>query len=290
MKTYTTTLFAAVIFFLVIIAASFSFVGDVPVKNILTAQYQAIQEKDRGPTVRDQEAEKQSPNTKDNSFYAGKVLGREQGNLNDTKAKVNRGKNYLLTQVDNRVGQLGPFRDRIGSMATLNNSDKKSLVSELNTEIDVFGALKAEISRSATKEDVKNVADKVKAEWIKSRRSVERAEATVLVSKENQLVLDASAASLGIQKRIDVLKAQGKDAKPYETLFSAYRKKIASAKQDLESAKVKSSTTASTLTNDEKEKLIKGNNLLLTSAQNNIKDAYKILKEEAQQEFSRRFK
>lgn len=290
MKTYTTTLFAAVVSFLAIIAASFSFVSDVPVKNILIAQYHAIQDKGQKPKVRNQGAGKQYLTTKDNSFYAGKIFGGEQGNLNDTKAKVNRGKNYLLTQVDNRVGQLGPFRDRIENMAALNDSERKSLVSELNAEIDVFEALKAEISRSVTKEDIKNVADRVKAEWLKSRRSVERAEGSVLVSKENQLVSDTDAASLGIQKRIHALKAERKDTTPYEELLTAYSGKIASAQQDVESAKKKFSTTPSTTTADEKQKLIKGNGLLLASSRENIRDAYKLLKEAAREDFSRRFK
>lgn len=290
MKNYTTTLFAAVVSFLVIIAASFSFVSDVPVKNILIAQYHAIQDKGQKPKVRNQGAGEQYLTTKDNSFYAGKIFGGEQGNLNDTKAKVNRGKNYLLTQVDNRVGQLGPFRDRIENMAALNDSERKSLVSELNTEIDVFEALKAEISRSATKEDVKNVAYKVKAEWIKSRLSVERAVGSVLVSKENQLVSDADSASLGIQKRIDALKAKGKDATPYEKLLVAYSGKIASAQQDVESAKMKFNAVASVTTAYEKQKLIKRNDLLLTGFRENMRDAYKLLKDGAREDFSRRFK
>lgn len=286
MKNLTTALFVALI--LVIIA--YFFVDNVSVKNTSIAQSNAVQEKDQEPKVRSQEAEEQYTTAKDNSFSAGKVFGEEQGNLNATKAMVNRGKHYLLKQVDNRIKQLGPFRGRIENMAALNDSERKSLVSEVSAEIDMFEALKSEINRSTTKEDVKNVADKVKAEWIKSRRSVALAEGLVLVSKENQLVADADAASLGMQKRIDALKAAGKDTKTYENLHAAYSKKIAAAKQDVESAKEKSSVDASTLTADEKEKLIKENNLLLTSSKENIRDAYKLLKEGAREDFARKFK
>ncbi|NOS73583.1 MAG: hypothetical protein HOP36_03360, partial [Methyloglobulus sp.] len=157
-------------------------------------------------------------------------------------------------------------------------------------EIDVFEALKAEINRSATKEDIRNVADKVKAEWIKSRQSVERAEGSVLASKENQLVSDANAASFSMQKRIDALKSVGKDTKTNEELLAAYSKKVALAKQDVESANEKSNAVASASTADEKAKLVKGKDLLLTSSQENLRDAYKLLKEGAREEFSQRFK
>lgn len=288
MKNLTTTLSLAIVF-LAVIAASFSFVSDVPVKDVLIAQYEAIKGKGQESIVSDHKQDA-TPTPQANSFSVGKILGEEQGNINPTKAMVHRGKMYLLKQVDNRIGQLAPFKDRIEKITTLNESDRKSLVSELIAELDMFEALKAEISKSTTKADVKNVADKVKAEWIKSRRSVDRANALVLVSKENQLVSDADAAALGIQKRIDALKVAGKNTKPYEELLAAYNQKIASAKQDVASANEKFNAAASSATDDEKQKLIKGHDLLLSSSQENIREAYKLLKEGAQEDFSRRFK
>ena len=59
------------------------------------------------------------------------------------------------------------------------------------------------------------------------------------MAKEKQLLSDADTNSTGLQKRIDALKAEGKDAKEYEQMLSAYNQKIAAAKQNVESAKTK---------------------------------------------------
>jgi hypothetical protein len=287
MKNPKTALFISTFCILAIIG--YSFVGKESVKNTSIGQVKTVQEQNQKLTELKRAAEKLHPTVTQNSFSARSYYGEEQGNPKDTN-EINKGKIYLLTQVDNRIRQLRPFKSNIEKMAALDDSERKSLVSELNAEIDMFDALKPEISRSATKEDVKNVADKVKAAWLKSRLSVERAEGSVLVSKENQLVSDADAASLGIQKRIDALKAVGKDTKAYEKLLAAYSKKVASAKQDMGSAKEKSNAVASASTDNEKEKLVKGKGLLLSSSQENIRDAYKLLKDGVREEFAERFK
>jgi len=69
-----------------------------------------------------------------------------------------------------------------------------------------------------------------------------------------------------------------------------YGKKVASAKQDVDSAKEKFDAATSASTEAEKEKLLKGKELLLTTARDSIKDAYNILTKTARQEFSQRYK
>ncbi|WP_442496710.1 hypothetical protein [Methylobacter sp. sgz302048] len=280
MKYFATALLVITIFVSAIFASS-------SVDNILGKSMQiakALTGKEGNQAAEGQQAAKRD------SFTVGKSFAEEKGGLDNVEAMVGRGKNYLLTQVNNRLKQLGPFRTRVGNMTTLSDSERKTLISELDAEIIAFDAFKSEINKSATKQDIKNVADKIKAEWIKSRHTVARAEKQFLAAKENQLVSDADAASLGIQKRIDALKASGKNAKIHEELLSAYGKKIASAKQDLASAQEKIDAIASAPTNDKKEKLIKGKDLLLLSAQDSIKDAYKMLGDEARKEFSQRYK
>ncbi|WP_024299628.1 hypothetical protein [Methylomicrobium lacus] len=282
MKNFSIALIlVAFIFVLAILAPSF--VGNVSEKNASLAKIQAVKEKNPP-------ADEQYATAKADSFRAGKAFGKEKGRLDTMEVMVFRGKNYLLTQVNNRLKQLGPFRTRVNDITTLSDSERKSLVAELDAEIDMFKAFKSEINKSATKQDIKNVADKIKAEWIKSRLSVERVEGQIVAAKENQLISDADENSSSIQKRIDVLKASGKDTKVHEELLSMYGKKVASAKQDVDSAKEKFDAATSASTEAEKEKLLKGKELLLTTARDSIKDAYNILTKTARQEFSQRYK
>ena len=282
MKKFTIILSVAIIFVSAILA--FLFVDNVSENSTSNAKTQAAQEKDLASA-------EQKATAKADSFTAGEALGKEKRSLDNTEVTVGRGKAYLLTQVDNRLKQLDPFRTRINNISTLSESDRKILVAELNAEIDRFQAFKPEIKRSATKQDVRNVADKIKTEWIKSRLTVQRAEGQIqAAAKENQLISDADVASFGIQKRIDALKAAGKSTKDHEKLLAAYREKIASARQDVRSAKDKFYAAASAPSEDEKEKLINVKELSLKNAQDDIRDAYKILTKEARREFSQRYK
>jgi hypothetical protein len=273
---------------IVLVAVFFapSFVGNVPENTNNITKAQTDKEHGQWSKATNQALQAQNATSKDNSFSVGGV----KDSLDSTEVMVTKGKNYLLTQVDNRLKQLSPFRAKIEFMDDISDAERKTLLSELNTEIETFVAFKSEINKSATKQDIKNVAEKIKTEWLKSRQSVAVAQGQILAAKENQLISDADTASSGIQKRIDVLKAQGKDAKVYETLLSTYDKKVASAKHDVESANEKANAVASASTDAEKEKLNKEKALLLKSSQENIREAYTMLKEEARKEFSRKYK
>lgn len=287
MKNLKSALCVALIFFLAIIA--YRLINNTPVKNRSIAQHQTALDMSQESKISNQEeAVAKSKIMKNNSFSVGTIFGEKPDNLDITQAMVNRGKHYLLTQVDSRIRQLEPFKVKLEKMTSMNESDRNSLVSELNAGIAMFEVLKPEITQSTTKEDIKNVADKIKAEWLKSRQSVERAEKLIFASKENQLVSDAEATSLSIQKRLDALKAAGKESKTQARLLSTYDQKIAEAKQDIESANKKTSAATNASTNAEKETLMKEKDLLMEKSQEKIRDAYKLLKEEAHKDFSRK--
>jgi len=279
MKYLALILFAGIIFLNYSIFAP-SYVGNVSEKNTSIAKTQAVLEKNLA-----------SAEQKADSFTAGMAFQKEKRSLDTIEVTVGRGKTYLLTQVDNRLKQLDPFRTRISNTSTLSESDRKILVAELNAEIDRFQAFKPEIKRSVTKQDVRNVADKIKTEWIKSRLTVQRVEGQIQTAeKEKQLISDADADSSGIQKRINALKAAGKSTKDHEKLLAAYREKIAAARQDVRSAKDKFYAAASAPSENEKQNLMKKKDLLLSSASDSIKEAYKMVGQEARREFSQRFK
>jgi hypothetical protein len=277
MRNYTIALVVAITSVVAILVSSFVDTGSI--KNLSIAKAQE-----------DQVAGEQHTAAKMDSFSAGKIFSQPQGNLNNIDATVVRGKNYLLTQVSNRLRQLNPIRAKVSDMTALGESERATLVAELNAEISAFEAFKAEINKSTTHQDIVNVADQIKAEWIKSRRSVESAEKQILAVNEEQLISNADTATLGMQKRIETLKAAGKNTKAHEKLLVAYGQKIAYAKQDVESAKEKFEAVASAPSEDEKVKLMQTKDLLLKSAQGNVKEAYKLLAEGARQDFSSRFK
>jgi len=281
MKKYVIALVVAVIFVAVILVSTF--LDNVSVKPLPIAKTPAVQETN-------QAAEGQHASAKGDSFTAGRAFGAKKASPDDREAMIGRGKQYLLTQVDNRLKLLDPFRTRVKNTTTLSDSERKILVSELNAEIDTFEAFKPEINRSATKQDIRNVADKIKAEWIKSRLTVERAEGQILATtKENKLLSEADATSLDIQKRIHALKALGKNTKAQEGLLTAYSEKIASARLHLKSAK-EQFDAAGSAPESQKEKLINGKVVSVKNAQDDIKDAYKLLTQEARREFSQRYK
>jgi hypothetical protein len=281
MITYTAKLYLSIIFGSAVFATLF--VYHVSVKNTFNTKTQVVHEETQ--TVEDQNV-----SIKLDSFTAGKAFRERKDSFDSMETGIGRGKNYLLTQVENRLNQLEPLRTRVNNITTLSDSERKSRVAELDAEIAMFEELKSEINKSATKEDIQGIADKIKAEWIKSRLSIVRAEKEIVTAKENQLISDADAASLAIQRRIDVLKAEGKNAKTHEKLLAAYSKKISSAKQDMEAARDKIAASAGASTEGVKAKQTREKDDLLMSAHNSISEAYMMLKDEARREFSQRFK
>jgi hypothetical protein len=244
---------------------------------------------EKSTSITKNQIDEQTPTAKSNSFSVGGVVAEGKDTPDDLDVMIAKGKSYLLTQVDNRLMQLGKFKSEVENIIGTTDQERKSLVSELNAEMEMFVALKPDIHKSETKEEVKAVAEKFKAEWLKSKLSVVRAEKQIHAAKENQLISDADTASAGIQKRIELLKASGKDTKANEKLLAEYGKKIAAAKQDVESANQKTLAVANVATDEEKNKLLADKALLSKSAQDNIREAYTLLKEEARQEFSRRY-
>ena len=259
-------------------------------KNTTITNTQADKNNVQEPKALNQAEKGQFVTSTGNSFSVdGDDVG-EKDNFDDTDPLLEKGKVFLMSQVDNRLKQLSPFRARIEYMQGLSDSERNSLVSELNAEIEMFVAFKADIKKSKNKQDIKNVAENIKAAWLKSRHSVASAQGQILAAKENQLILDADTTTLAIKKRIDVLKATGKDTKYYDKLLADYDKKIFDAKRDAESAKGKTYAVTNASTDDDKERLIKEKELLLQSTQENIRDAYNLITQEMREDFSRRYK
>lgn len=260
------------------------------VKNTTITNTQANKNNVQEPKALNQAEKGQFVTSTGNSFSVDGADVGEKDNFDDTDPLLEKGKVFLMSQVDNRLKQLSPFRARIEYMQGLSDAERTSLVSELNAEIEMFVAFKADIKKTQNKQDIKNVAEKIKAAWLKSRHSVASAQGQILAAKENQLILEADTTTLAIKKRIDVLKATGKDTKSYDKLLSAYDKKIIDAKRDAESAKGKTYAVANASTDDEKERLIKEKELLLQSTQENIRDAYNLITQEMREDFSQRYK
>jgi len=240
-------------------------------------------------SAKNQAADGQQTTAKDNSFSVGGVTGKARDSLNAPTAMVDRGKKYLLTQVDSRLAQLGFFKSKVRKMPGLSEAERKSLVSELDAEMAAFEAFKPEINKGVTQADIRNVSEQIKTEWIKSRLSVVRVEKQMLTARETQVIADAETVSVGLQKRIEALKASGKSTEAEEKLLSAYDEKIASAKKNVEFAKEQSDAALTAATAQEKEDLSQGHELWLKTARANTKEAYQMVGKEAHREFSQRF-
>jgi hypothetical protein len=259
-------------------------------RNTTITNTQADKKQVQEPKALNQADKRQFVTSTGNSFSVDGADVGEKDNFDDTDPMLGKGKVFLMSQVDNRLKQLSPFKAQIEYMHGLSDAERTSLVSELNAEIEMFVAFKADIKKTKNKQDIKNVAEKIKATWLKSRHSVASAQGQILAAKENQLIIEADTATLAIQKRIDELKATGKDTKSYDKLLFAYNKKIIDAKRDAESAKRKTYAVANASTDVEKERLIKEKELLLQSTQENIRDAYNLITQEIREDFSRRYK
>jgi hypothetical protein len=260
---------------LIVAIISYVLIGKQSENTSQTAQSTGVQD-DKGAKAE-----------KENSFSVKKPADSGDPELTATVAK---GKNFLITQVDSRLKQLSTFKSRVEHVADFDENERKTVLAELNDEIGALASLKAEVNTSETKEDVRVVADKIKEVWLKSRASVSRAEGQLLAAQGKSVISEAEGYSGGLKKRIEVLKAEGKSTKDFEKLMADYNKKVASAKKDMEAAQKKAEAAAKAASEEEKTGLIKEKDVLSKSAHDDVKEAYKLLREGAKQEFDQRFK
>lgn len=205
-------------------------------------------------------------------------------------ATIAKGKNYLITQVDNRLKQLSTFKSMVENTSGFAETERKMILAELNDEISQLVALKPEINQSETKEDVQVVAEKVKAVWLQSRNSVDKAQGKLLEAQQQSAIAEAENYAAGINKRITILKASGQSTQEMEKLLVDYNQKIEEAKQSSDLAVETLQKIKDAATDGEKENLRKEKERLLKDYQSHLKEAYNLLREEARQEFSERFK
>lgn len=281
-------LILAVIFAVGIIAPAFaentSANGRIlPVAN--NERVQALQEKYRNTQAQYLAAKQQYLAVKENYISAKedwasarKTFLEKRNDTNATAAMIEKGKTYLTNTVDNRIAHFELIKSKVENMSVLSDAEKSSIIAELNANIAAFEAFKPEIAAVTTKEGLKAVAEKIKTEWINSRRGVERAAGIILSAREAHLTVLAEKASSELKTRIDKAKAAGKDTSAYDAVLSEFDARIASAKQDIDAAREKFDAAASASTNDEKEALIKEGKDLLKSAHENITEAHRLLK------------
>lgn len=233
------------------------------------------------------EAKEKYASAKNNWESARKAFLEKRNDTSATAAMIEKGKTYLTNTVDNRIKHLEFIKSKVENMSVLSDAEKSSIIAELNANIAAFEAFKPEIAAVTTKEGLKAVAEKIKKEWINSRRGVERAAGHVLAVRELKLVEFAEKVSSELKGRIEKAKAAGKDTSAYDGVLSEFDAKIDSAKQDIESARAKFAAAGDSSTSAEKETLIKEGKELLKSANEKIREAHKLLKDAAKNAVSK---
>ncbi len=279
-------LILAVIFAVGIIAPAFAENTSANGRIVTNKQVQALQEKYRNIQEQYLAAKQQYQAAKENYTSAKsdwesarKAFLEKRNDTNATAAMIEKGKTYLTNTVDNRIKHLELIKSKVENMSVLSDAEKSSIIAELNANIAAFEAFKPEIAAVTTKEGLKAVAEKIKEEWINSRRGVEWAVGRVLAEKESKLAELAEKVSFQAKTRLGKLKASGKDTSAYDAVLSEFDAGIASAKSDIDAAKEKFNAVGSASTRDEKEALINEGKDLLKSAHEKIKEAHKLLKE-----------
>lgn len=279
MKSFKLLLLIATVAVVAIIAYSFS--GKDPEKGTTVAKAKEIAK----PT------DEKINVAKKNSFSVkGEGAGLIENGVPDNNAVgIAQAKSFLNAQIDRRLNELRPFKSKLENMRGIDEQQRKTLVSEVNAEMGNFVALKPEIKKCENKDSLRVIVDKFKAEWLKSRQTAERGNKLMFAVMENKLISDASEASTGLKKRLDMLKAHGKDTKINEKLLAEYNEKLDSAKLDVDASKAKSVALASAASHDERNALLKEKEVLAKNAHEDVRQAYKLIADQARQEFSQRF-
>jgi|GEM_PF-742419 len=275
------TLVLAIIFAIGIIAPAFAENNSASNNQVqaLQEKYRNIQAQYSAAKQQYQAAKENYASAKDDWESAKKAFQENRNNTNATANMIENGKTYLTRTVDNRIAHFKLIKSKVENMSVLSDTEKSSIVAELDANIATFEAFKPEIAAVTTKEGLKAVAAKIKNEWITSQRGVERAAGLVLSAKGSKLIELAEKVSVRAKTGLGKLKSSGKDTSAYDEIISEFDAKIAAAKSDIEEANAKFTAAGNASTADEKKVLINDGKDLLKHANEKIKEAHKLLKE-----------
>ncbi|MBI2148052.1 hypothetical protein HYU23_00070 [Candidatus Woesearchaeota archaeon] len=183
-------------------------------------------------------------------------------------------KSYLLKTINTMERVLEKRKAKIEEVMaqTDNKASLETKLEAVNAKLEILAKYKVEVENATTKEEVKELAKKLRAEWKDVKEHLEESRGTVMSHKFSFATQRAESLEKKLEKTLDRLEQKGYDVSSVEPQFESFRMHIANAKNFVEQARVKFEAEGNT------SAIVKEGHKLLVEAHKELKLAHEDLK------------
>lgn len=171
-------------------------------------------------------------------FLNAKAKLQQSKNAENKKALDEAARNYLVKAVNSLIKRLEVIKNWISNRGALSESEKQSIIAEIDQDIDWLNE-KLEKIDTASPEEIKEKAKIVREYWKNHRLKVKRVVGQIWAARINFVINKAENFSTKVDAEIQRIKATGKDTSQLEAWLNDFNKKLNLAKEKYEAAKAK---------------------------------------------------
>jgi len=240
-----------------------------------------------------QEKKQQFITTKKNYLEKRQIVIQEKQLLNELKQEVldcegecteerekyrNQVKESLIKNADAIINYLGNIKLKTESSESLSEDEANEITTSINEKIAEMESLKEQLQNAQTKDEIKEIARKIKQTNKRIRNHARLHTAKVINANLGNIALRANQISIKLEKVLSRLEEAGEDTTELNTLVDEYNTKVESAKENYRLAREKFKEIRTE--NDENFKEgIDSIKTYLNNAKTNLKEAKELVKE-----------
>lgn len=200
---------------------------------------------------------------------------RKYKKAEDLNNTLEKGKNFLMKADEHLLKYLNMVKSFVEGEPSLSESQRDSILEEINFDIEWLESQKPVIESAETKEDLVSIGKEIRTKWVSVKAKAKRITGVIMSSKINWFIRKAERLSERVQKEIERQKALGKDTSELEAWLDDFNSKLDLAKEKYENAKAKYESAKNAR---DINKLVVEGNSFIKDANRYLREAYKDLK------------
>ncbi|MHB8841291.1 MAG: hypothetical protein ACYC56_05815 [Candidatus Aquicultor sp.] len=150
---------------------------------------------------------------------------------------LDKAKQFVLQADSAAIRYLETIKNRVQMVQGITEENRAKALKEIDADIDWLNAIRPDIENTKNMTELRSTARMIRERWRQSRGISKRIAGKVLTMKISAIITRGEQASAKIGKRINELKAQGKDTANLERYHADLVKSLALAKERNEAAK-----------------------------------------------------
>ena len=244
-------------------------------KNVTNEEIASLRQRFEGAKEKFNEAKDELKNEREKLNEAKKK--------GDEKSALEHAKNYLLRAADALINHLEKIKAKVQESPNINDETEVKIVAEIDAQISEINSIKAEVQAATTKEQVKDIAKKLRSKWNSIVHLIRLYSGRVVSARVEGIVNQG----LVLEKQLDNVLQKAKE-RGINVSVSAemelFSQKIAASRDKFKQAQDKLTEAlglrakGEPAESDKLKVLIEESNQLLKESRDSLKEAHDLLK------------